>query len=148
MKYWSYQKISNHALKRVGAKARRTLAPLEGEGHTNVRQRITRFVLAVFLVSLASSAHSANDSLLRGLVAGCIDAQERLHQRPLTNDDKRNILNFCYCKAPNLAALVPDAASRQKLLMQDSVMMAAVARIDAACIEGVKSGRRFYPSPK
>lgn len=111
-------------------------------------QRIQQLLVSALFVSLAGPVHAADDSLLRGLVSGCLDAQERLHQRPLTNDDKRAILNFCYCKAPNLAALIPDAASRQKLLMRDPEMMAAVARIDAACIEGVKKGRRFYPSPK
>jgi len=111
-------------------------------------QRIHQLWVSALFVCLAGSVYAADDSLLRGLVAGCLDAQERLHQRPLTNDDKRAILNFCYCKAPNLAALTPDAALRQKLQMRDPEMMAAVARIDAACIEGVKSGRRFYPSPK
>lgn len=114
----------------------------------NHARRIPQFVVSVLFVSLSGLGYAADDSLLRGLVSGCIDAQERLHQRPLTNDDKRAILNFCYCKAPNLAALIPDAASRQKLQLRDPEMMAAVARIDAACIEGVKSGRRFYPSAK
>jgi hypothetical protein len=45
-----------------------------------------------------------------------------------------------------MAALTPDEQSRKKLMMRDSEMMAAVARIDAACIEGVKSGPSFLSS--
>ena len=98
------------------------------------------------ILGYTAPGYSFDDSLLRGFVAGCIDQQQRLHQDPLTIDMKRNILNFCYCRAPSMAALIPDAESKQKLLLKDPDFMAAIARIDATCIEGVKSGRRFYPA--
>ena len=95
-------------------------------------RRTQSFVAIVLWAAIASAGHTADESLLRGLVAGCVDAQQRLNQQPLSDN----------------ADLMSDAESRKKLLMQDREMMAAIARINDACIEGLKSGRRFYPSGK
>ena len=94
---------------------------------------------------IAGTATAQDASLIKGLIHGCMDAQERKLNRPLTNDDKRFILNFCYCRAPGMAALVPDEGSKQKFILRDPEMMAAVQRIDAGCLDGIRAGRRFYP---
>ena len=110
----------------------------------NTRQWIAALSFLTLVFSSAPSI-GQNESLARGLVHGCMDAQERQLKRPLTRDDKKFILNFCYCRAPGIAALMPDERSKQKMLLKEPEFMAAVARIDAGCHEGIKAGRRFYP---
>lgn len=101
----------------------------------------------IALISTVAAADAFDESLLRGLVAGCIDREAGALGREPTIDEKRAILNFCYCRAPSVAALMPDAASKQKMMLKDPAMMDAIKRIDNGCITGVKSGRRFYPKP-
>jgi hypothetical protein len=103
--------------------------------------------LSCGLFSTVAAAAASDEALLRGLVAGCIDREAGALGREPTIDEKRAILNFCYCRAPSVAALMPDAASKQKMMLKDPAMMDAIKRIDDGCIAGVKSGRRFYPKP-
>jgi len=105
----------------------------------------TSAVAVLATVCFAFPAAAADEALLKGLVAGCIDREVAPLGREPTLDEKRNILNFCCCRAPGLAALIPDDASKQKLMLAEPQMMAAVKRVDDSCMVGVKSGRRFYP---
>lgn len=86
-------------------------------------------------------------SFAAGLVSGCIDAQEKAVSRPLTRDEKRFVLNFCYCRSASISTLTPDQESKKKLLLQDPQIMAAIARIDQGCLNGINAGRTFYPRP-
>ena len=100
---------------------------------------------AAFSFALNGPTFGQNESLSRGLVSGCVDAKERELNRPLTRDDKKFILNFCYCRAPGIAASMPDERSKQKMMLQDPDYVAAVQRINESCSEAATDGRRFYP---
>lgn len=104
------------------------------------------FLMAALLNSTGSPAQDR--SFTAGLVSGCIDAQEKAVSRPLTREEKRSVLNFCYCRSAGISALAPDQESKKKLLLQDPLVMAAISRIDQSCLDGVNAGRTYYPKPK
>jgi len=55
------------------------------------------------------------------------------------------VREYCYCMAPFLADLSPDAEERGRLIATRGAVKARVAQLDAGCRAGVTSGRRFAP---
>lgn len=101
--------------------------------------------VALLLAINMSSASGQNESLVRGLVTGCIDAQERQIGRPLTSEDKRFVLHYCHCQAAAMVPLASDMETVKKSHLKDKTTVDAVQRINAVCTDAVRRGRMFAP---
>lgn len=104
-----------------------------------------KYTFAVLLLIAGTAQAQSDDSLLKGLLRGCLDGQVRLLGHEPDNDEKRRILHFCHCKAGNMVPLASDRETVRKLQLGDPKVTAAVKKIDAICIQAVNDGVRFAP---
>ncbi len=96
---------------------------------------------------MGTEDRSGTPSFIKGLVDGCIDGQKReLSKQGLPYQSNEEIVRqYCHCMAPLTADIASTAEGRGKLIDGDPKIKARVQKMEAICLDGVKSGRRFAP---
>jgi hypothetical protein len=109
------------------------------------RERVYHATILLLMLFVSWRAFAADQSLLKGIIDGCIDGQRRQHAAQGITYDAELVRHYCYCQAANLSVVLTDPTARSKYINQEPAMMKRMKAISDACADGVRNGRRFAP---